>query len=71
VDRLEFIALISNAPGYPGLETLSALTFGFRLEVLEAAALLHRCFPSNLSTTTQGAIVKLRRASSELCTLFI
>ena len=35
------------------------------------AALLHRCFPSNLSTTTQGAIVKLRGASSELCTLFI
>jgi len=34
-------------------------------------ALLHRCFPSNLSTTTQGAIVKLRGASSELCTLFI
>jgi len=25
------------------------------------AALLHRCFPSNLSTTTQGAIVKLRK----------
>jgi len=36
-----------------------------------AAALQHRCFPSNLSTTTQGAIVKLRGASSELCTLFI
>jgi len=35
------------------------------------AALLHRCFPSNFSTTTQGAIVKLRGASSELCTLFI
>jgi len=35
------------------------------------AALLHRCFPSNLSTTMQGAIVKLRGASSELCTLFI
>jgi len=27
------------------------------------AALLHRCFPSNLSTTTQGAIVQLRGAS--------
>ena len=38
---------------------------------LLAAALLHRCFPSNLSTTTQGAIVKLRGASSELCILFI
>jgi len=35
------------------------------------ADLLYRCFPSNLSTTTQGAIVKLRGASSELCTLFI
>jgi len=34
-------------------------------------ALMHRCFPSNLSTTTQGAIVKLRGASSELWTLFI
>jgi len=32
-------------------------------------ALLHRCFPFNLSTTTQGAIVKLRGASLELCTL--
>jgi len=35
------------------------------------AALLHRCFPCNLSATMQGAIVKLRGASSELCTLFI
>jgi len=35
------------------------------------AALLHRCFSSNLSLSTQGAIVKLRGASSELCTLFI
>jgi len=35
------------------------------------AALLYCCFPSNLSTTTQGAIVNLRRASSELWTLFI
>ena len=34
------------------------------------AALLHRSFPSNLSTTTQGAIVKLCGASSELWTLF-
>jgi len=32
-------------------------------------ALLHHCFPSNLSTTTQGAIVKLRGSSSESCTL--
>ena len=30
-------------------------------------ALLHRCVPSNLSTTTQGAIVKLHGAPSELC----
>jgi len=35
------------------------------------AALVRRWFPSNLSTTTQGAIAKLREASSELCTLFI
>ena len=30
---------------------------------------VHRCFPSNLSTTTQGAIVKLRGAlqSYALC----
>ena len=30
------------------------------------ATLLHRCFPSNLSTTTQGAIVKLRKFSTVL-----
>jgi len=35
------------------------------------AALLYRCFPFNLSTTTQWAIVNLRGASSELCALFI
>ena len=28
------------------------------------SALLHRCFPSNLSTTTQGAIVKAAQASN-------
>jgi len=39
--------------------------------VLAYCGSVHRCFPSNLSTTTQGAIVKLRGASSELCTLFI
>jgi hypothetical protein len=32
-------------------------------------ALLHRFFPSNFSTTTHGAIVKLHGASSESCTL--
>jgi len=32
-------------------------------------ALLHRCLPSNLSATTQGAIVKLYGASTEFCTL--
>ena len=37
MNRLEFIALVSNAPGYPGIETLSALTFGLRLEVVGAA----------------------------------
>ena len=41
------------------------------LAYCQAAALLHRCFPYNLSTTMQGAIVKLRGASPELCTLFI
>ena len=30
------------------------------------AALLHRCFPSNLSTTPQGAIVKLRKLRTVL-----
>jgi len=30
------------------------------------AALLHRCFPSNLSTTTQRAIVKLRKLRTVL-----
>ena len=35
------------------------------------AALLHRCFPFKVSTTTQGAIVKLCGVSSELCTLLI
>jgi len=36
---------------------------------LPTGALLHRCLPSNLSTTTQEAIVKLHRAPPELCTL--
>jgi len=31
--------------------------------------LLHHCFPSNLSTSIQGTIVKLHRNSSEWCTL--
>jgi len=35
------------------------------------AALVYRCFSSNVSTTAQGAIVKLHGACSELCTLFI
>jgi len=33
VDRLEIVALIPNALGYPGLETLGALSFGFGLKV--------------------------------------
>jgi len=37
VDRLEFVALNLNALGYPGLDTLSALSFGFRLEVVGTA----------------------------------
>jgi len=32
-------------------------------------ALLHCCFPWNLSTTTQGAIIQLRGTFSEWCTL--
>ena len=43
MDRLEFIALVSNAPGYPGPETLSALTFGLRLEVVGAAVSAAGC----------------------------
>ena len=37
MDRLEFIALIPNAPGYPGLQTWSASSFGFGLEVVGTA----------------------------------
>ena len=35
--RLEFVVLIPNALGYPGLETLGALNLGFGLEVVETA----------------------------------
>ena len=34
MDRFEFVALIPNALGYPGLKTLGALSFGFGLEVM-------------------------------------
>jgi len=37
VDRLEFVALIPNALGYPRLETLGVLSFGFGLEVVGTA----------------------------------
>jgi len=37
VDRLEFFTLITNAMGYPGLETLGALNFRFGLEMIETA----------------------------------
>jgi len=37
--------------------------------VLAYCGSVHHCFPSHLSTTTQGAIVKLRGASSEVCHL--
>jgi len=37
VDCLEFGALIPNALGYPGLETLGALSFGFGLKVMGIA----------------------------------
>ena len=38
---------------------------------LPTGALLHLCFSSNLSTTTQGAIAKLQGTSSEWCNLFL
>ena len=37
MDCLEFGALIPNALGYPGLETLGALSFGFGLKVVGTA----------------------------------
>jgi len=55
VDRFEFIALVSNAPGYPGLETLNALTFGFRLEVVGVAVSAAGLTP--LEETTSGEFV--------------
>ena len=58
MDRVEFIALISNALGYPGLETLSALTFGFGLEVVGAAVSAASRTP--LEETSSGKFVKGR-----------
>jgi len=55
VDRLEFIALISNALGYPGLETLSALNLGFGLEVVGAAVSAESRTP--LEETSSGELV--------------
>ena len=37
MDRLEFVALIPNDLGSAGLETLSALSFEFGLEVVGTA----------------------------------
>jgi len=45
---------------------VSALT---HLQASPTCALLHCCLPTNLLTTTQGAIAKLHRASPELCIL--
>ena len=59
MDRLEFIALVSNAPGYPGLETLSALTFGFRLEVVGTAVSAASRTP--LEETSSGEFVTGRK----------
>jgi len=39
MDRLEFVAWIPNALGYPGLEALGALSFGFGFEVVGTADL--------------------------------
>jgi len=55
VDHLEFIALILNALGYPGLETLSALTFGFGLEVVGAAVSV--ASRTSLEETSSGEFV--------------
>ena len=55
MDRLGFIALILNAPGYPDLETLSALTFGFRLQVVGAAVSAASRTP--LEETSSGEFV--------------
>jgi len=55
VNRLEFIALVSNAPRYPGLETLSALTFGLRLEVVGAA--VSAASRTHLEETTSGEFI--------------
>jgi len=55
VNRLKFITLVSNAPGYPGLETLSALTFGIRLEVVGAAVSAASRTP--LEETTSGEFI--------------
>jgi len=55
VDRVEFITLISNALGYPGLETLCALTFGFGLKVVGAAVSAASRTP--LEETSSGEFV--------------
>ena len=55
MNRLEFIALVSNAPGYPGIETLSALTFGLRLEVVGAA--VSAASRTHLEETTSGEFI--------------
>ena len=57
MDRLEFVALVSNTPGYPGLETLSAMTFGFRLEVVGAAVSAAGRTPLEETTSESGEFV--------------
>jgi len=59
VDRLEFIVLISNALGYPGLETLSALALGFGLEVVGIAVSAASRTP--LEETSSGEFVTGRK----------
>ena len=51
----ESIALASNAPGYPSLKALCALTVGFRLEVVGAAVSAAGRTP--LEETTSGEFV--------------
>jgi len=55
VDRLEFVALIPNDLGSAGLETLSALSFEFGLEVVGTAVSAANRTP--LETTSSGDFI--------------
>jgi len=51
LDFFEFVALIPNALGYQGLETLRALNFGFGLEVVGTAVLAASRTPVEKTST--------------------